>query len=68
MSKQIQSGISTFNEMTFPTKLGTRTLILKIIGFATIVIIGFDPAITEVRDIVVGMVKARFFMKATLGL
>jgi hypothetical protein len=44
--------------MTFPTKLGTRTLILKIIGFATIVIIGFDPAIAKARDIVVGMVQA----------
>jgi len=54
--------------VTFPTELGRRTLILKIIGFATIIIVGFDLAIAEVGDIVVGMVQARFFMKAALWL
>ncbi len=54
--------------MTFPIELGTRTLILNIIGFATIVIVGFDPTIAKVKDIVVGMVQARFFMKIALWL
>ncbi len=43
--------------MIFPIELGTITLILKIIGFATIVIIGFDPTIAKIKDIVVGFYK-----------
>ncbi len=54
--------------MTFPTELGRRTLILQIFGFATIIIVGFDLAIAELGDIVVGMVQVGFFMKAVLWL
>jgi hypothetical protein len=56
MNKQIQLRVSTFNEVTFPTELRTRTLILKIIGFATIVIVGFGLTIAEVKDITIRMV------------
>jgi len=56
MNKRIQSGVSTFDEMTFPIELRTKNLILKIIGFTTIVIVGFGLTIAKVKDITIGMV------------
>jgi hypothetical protein len=52
MNKQIQLGVSTFDEMNFPIELNTITLILRINGFATIFIVGFDPTIAKVGDVV----------------
>ncbi len=47
-------------------ELGTRTITLRVIGFASIIIVGFDPANAEVDDITIGVIHASFFMKATL--
>jgi hypothetical protein len=54
MNRLIQSRVSTFDEVNFPIEPSTITLILKINGFATILIIGFDPTIAYVGDVVVG--------------
>ncbi len=54
--------------MVFHTKLGTKTLILRIIGFAIIVIIGFDPTNAKVGDIVMGMIQVGFFIEVALWL
>jgi len=40
----------------------TRTIILKVIGFASIIIVRFHPTIVEVEDIVVGIIHVSFFM------
>jgi hypothetical protein len=63
MSKRIQSGVSILDELEFPIELGIETLILKVIGFANIEIVGFDPTTIEVEDIVVGVLHASLFMK-----
>jgi len=55
-------------EMVFHTKLGTKTSILRIIGFAIIVIVGFDPTNAKVGDIVMGMIQVWFFMNVALWL
>jgi uncharacterized protein YpmS len=55
-------------KMVFHTKLGTKTLILRIIGFAIIVIIGFDPTNAKVGDIVMGMIQVGFFIEVALWL
>ncbi len=47
-------------------ELGTRTIILRVTRFASIIIIGFDPTIAEVDDIKIGVIHASFFMKAIL--
>jgi hypothetical protein len=52
--------------VTFPNELRARTLVLKIIGFATIVIMGFDLVVAEVGDIAIGLLHVGFFMKVVL--
>lgn len=54
--------------MVFHTKLGTKTSILRIIGFAIIVIVRFDPRNAKVGDIAMGMIQVGFFMKVALWL
>jgi hypothetical protein len=66
MSKRIQFGVSTFDEVEFPMKPGT--IILKVTGFASIIIVGFDPTTVEVNDIIVGVIHASFFMETTIWL
>jgi hypothetical protein len=39
---------------------------LKIIGFASIIIVGFDSNVMEVANIVICMVHARFFTKVAI--
>jgi hypothetical protein len=68
MSKRIQSRVFAFGEVTFPTELSAGTLILKITRFVSIIVVGFDPIVVEVRDIVVGGLNASYFVKATLWL
>jgi hypothetical protein len=66
MNKRIQFSLSIFDEVEFPMELGTRTIILRVTRFASIIIIGFDPTIAEVDDIKIGVIHASFFMKAIL--
>jgi hypothetical protein len=68
MSRRIQSRFFAFDEMTFPTKLSTRTLVIKITRFANIIIVGFDLAISEVGDIAIGVLNVGYFVKAALWL
>jgi hypothetical protein len=68
MSRRIQSRFFAFDEMTFPTKLSTRTLVIKITRFANIIIVGFDLAISEVGYIAIGVLNVGYFVKAALWL
>lgn len=68
MSRKIQSRFFVFDETTFPAKLNTETLVLKIIGFANIIIVGFDLAVFKVGDIAIGVLNLSYFVKATLWL
>jgi len=54
MNKQIQSEVLAFNELNFHIEPNIKTLILRIIWFATIVIVEFDPTIAKVGNVVVG--------------
>jgi hypothetical protein len=40
--------------MNFLIEPNTITLILRITGFVTIIIVGFDPTIAEIGNVVVG--------------
>jgi len=66
MSRRIQSRFFAFDEIIFPTKLSTRTLVIKITRFANIIIVGFDLAVFEVGDILIGVLNVGYFVKATL--
>jgi hypothetical protein len=66
MSKKIQSRVSTFNEVEFHTKPGI--IILKVTGFASIIIVGFDPTTTKINDIIIGVIHVGFFMEITIWL
>jgi hypothetical protein len=66
MSKRIQFGVSTFDEVEFLMKPGT--IILKVTRIASIIIIGFDPTTIEVNDIIVGIIHDGFFMEMTIWL
>jgi hypothetical protein len=68
MSKRIQSRVFAFGGVTFPIELSARTLVLKTTRFVSIIIVGFDPIVAEVGDIVVGGLNASYFMKAALWL
>jgi hypothetical protein len=63
MNKKIQSKVSTFDELEFLVESGIRIVILRVIGFANIVIVGFDPTTIDVENIAVGVVHAGLFMK-----
>ncbi len=54
--------------MIFPTKLSTKTLVLRITRFANIIIIGFDLAFSEGGNIAIGVLNVSYFVKATLWL
>ncbi len=41
-------------------------VILRVIGFALLIIVGFNPTIVEVRYIGVGMMHVRFFIKVAI--
>jgi hypothetical protein len=68
MSKRIQSKVSAFDELEFLVELGTRTIIFRVIRFASIIIAKFDPTTFEVVDITMGVVHVSFFMKVVLWL
>jgi hypothetical protein len=46
----------------------TKTIIVRVTDFASIIIVVFDLAITEVSDIIVGVFHAGFFTKVVLWL
>jgi hypothetical protein len=52
MSRIIQFEVFALYELEFPVKQSTRIIVIRAIGFANIIIIGFDPTIVEVKDIV----------------
>jgi hypothetical protein len=61
MDRRIQSRVSTFDDVEFPATLRIGTIILKVTRFASIIIIGFDPAIIKINDIVAKIIQAVFF-------
>ncbi len=42
------------------------SLIIKIIGFASTIIIDFDPHIAKVGDLTIKVMHSRFFMKTVI--
>ncbi len=39
---------------------------MKTNGFASAIIIGFDPHVSEIGDLVIRVMHSRFFMKVTI--
>jgi hypothetical protein len=64
----IQFNIVVFNEIEFHKEPIVGTFILKIIGFAAIRIIGFDPALVEFGDITINMQHLRFCTQSAIRL
>ncbi len=68
MNRRIQSRVFAFDELEFPIEPNTRIIVLKVIRFASIIIVGFDATIVEVKHIVVGVIHVGFFMKTIIWL
>jgi hypothetical protein len=66
MNFKNKTGVITFDEISFPKKPNSRSVILKITRFALIIIIGFDLNVIEVGNITIGMIHSELFMKVTL--
>jgi len=52
----------------FPTVPNTRTIILRVTGFASIIVVGFDLTTIKINDITIQVIHVGFFMKITLWL
>jgi hypothetical protein len=61
MNRRIQSKVSAFDELEFPLEPSIRIIILKVIGFANIIIVEFDITTPEVGDIAMGVNTCWFF-------
>jgi hypothetical protein len=59
-------GILSCDEITFPKEPNVGSVIVRITGFTSLIIIGFDLHVAEVGDLAIGIMHSRFFMKATI--
>jgi hypothetical protein len=59
-------GIQSFGEIAFSKEHNVGSVIIKIIEFASIVMVGFDPRIVEVGDLVIKVMHAGFFIKTMI--
>jgi hypothetical protein len=50
----------------FSKEPNVGSIIIKIIGFASAIIVGFDPHIAKVGDLAIRVMHSRFFMKAII--
>jgi hypothetical protein len=66
MSYMMQLGVLPFDEISFSKQPNVGVVILRAIGFALLIIVGFDPTIVEVGDIGFGMMHARFSIKVAI--
>jgi hypothetical protein len=60
--------VSGFDETGFSWEPQASFLLLRIIGFASIRTVGFDPSMVIVRDVAIIMIHAGFFSKAVVWL
>lgn len=66
MSYMMQLRVLPFDEISFSKEPNVGVIILRVIGFALLIIVGFDPTIVEFGDIGVGVMHARFFIKVAI--
>lgn len=59
-------GVQSFDKFAFSKEPNVGSIIIKIIEFASTVIVGFDLRIVEVGDLAIGMMHAGFFIKETI--
>ncbi len=59
-------GFLYLNDVAFARGLDVGSMIIKIIGFAFVIIIGFDLHVVEVGDLAIGVMYSRFFMKVAI--
>jgi hypothetical protein len=67
MNWKIKVKVSDFDEMGFSSKSQIGSLILKVVGFVSLRILGFDPLKAEVRDIAITIIHDGFFQKQQYG-
>ncbi len=60
--------MSGFDETGFSWEPQAGFLLLRIIGFASIRTVGFDPSMVIVGDVAIIMIHAGFFSKAAVWL
>jgi hypothetical protein len=63
MSYMMQLGMLPFDEISFSKEPNVEVVILRVIGFALLIIVGFDPTIVNIG---VGVMHARFFIKVAI--
>lgn len=68
MSRRIQSRFLAFDKVTFLAEPSMGTLVLRITGFANIIIVGFDLAVSEIGNTAVGVLNVGYFVNAALWL
>lgn len=66
MNSRKKMGVLFLDDVAFSRGLDVGFVIIKIIGFAFVIIIGFDPRVVEVGDFAIGVMYYGFFMKATI--
>lgn len=59
-------GIQSFAKIVFSKEPNVGSVIIKIIGFASNMIVGFDPHTAEVGDLAIGAMHSKFFMKVVI--
>ncbi len=52
-----RNGILSFDEITFPREPSVGIVVIQITKFTLVLIIGFDPSIAKVGDLVVGVMQ-----------
>jgi hypothetical protein len=52
--------VFAFNELEFLAKPSTKTIVLRVIRFASIITVRFDPTTAKVGDVVIGIARMLF--------
>ncbi len=58
MSSRNWSGILSFDEIAFPKEPSVGIVVIRIIGFTSVIIIGFDPNITLVGEFAIRVMQS----------
>jgi hypothetical protein len=66
MNSREKMGVSSLDDVAFAKGPNVAFVIINIIGFAFVIIIGFDPCAAKVGDLAIGVMYYGFFMKATI--
>jgi len=66
MNPNNQMEVLSLDDVTLSLEPNVGSMIVKITGFASVMIVGFDSHAIEVGDLAIGVIHSRFFMKTTI--